>query len=154
MLTILYFSVYVTQDLSGDAIWAFSWEFFMRNINLVLTLYFLWYELKQVQQNRLLYIFDPFNVIDLTSATINTIVILSFGWGLHILSTDTSRLFAAISCVLMWCKVFYWMRLFGSTSYYIRMVVDTISDVMIFLILFFSILFTFGNAMYILNYNR
>lgn len=153
-MTIIYFSVVVTEDLPSDMIFAFSWEFFLRNILLAFTLYFLWYELRQVQQNRLLYVFDPFNIIDISSATMNTLVITSYGWGLSFLNDDTARLFAAISCVLMWFKLFYWMRLFGNTSYYIRMVVDTIADVLVFLILFFSILFTFGNAMYILNYNR
>ena len=121
---------------------------------LAFTLYFLWYELVQVKQNRLTYIFDPFNIIDISSATINTIVVVSYGFSLNIMEEKTARLMAAISCVLMWVKLFYWMRLFGNTSFYIRMVVDTIADVMIFLILVFMILFTFGNAMFILNYNR
>ena len=98
--------------------------------------------------------FDVFNWIDLTSATLNFLVLFSFGWGLDIFTENTARLMAAISVVFMWAKVFYWMRLFSQTSYYIRMVVDTLSDVSTFLILFFAILFTFGNAIFILNYNR
>ena len=46
------------------------------------------------------------------------------------------------------------MRLFGNTSYFIRMITDTFYDIRYFTLLFVAILFTFGNAIYILNYNR
>ena len=51
----------------------------------------------------------------------------------------------------MWLKAFYWLRLFSQTSFYIRLIIETISDIKYFLILFIFILMTFGNALLILD---
>lgn len=52
---------------------------------------------------------------------------------------------------LMWIKTFYWMRLFTATSFYIRLIQETLSDIKFFLILFIFILMTFGNTLMVMN---
>lgn len=79
---------------------------------------------------------------------------MSYGYGFNWASVSYIRSIASIAVILMYFKLFYWMRLFGSTSYFIRMIIDTFVDIQWFVLLFFMILFTFGNAIYILNYNR
>ena len=64
------------------------------------------------------------------------------------------RTMAAISILFMWFKVFYWMRLFSKTSFYIRLILETLNDVKYFLILFMTMLMLFGNATYIMNQGR
>lgn len=54
----------------------------------------------------------------------------------------------------MWVKSFYWLRLFGKTSFFVRMISETLYDIKYFLILFIFILMTFGNAMLILSSDR
>ena len=54
----------------------------------------------------------------------------------------------------MWTKTFYWLRLFGSTSFYVRMIIETLYDIRYFLLHFLLILMTFGNAMLILSEGR
>lgn len=51
----------------------------------------------------------------------------------------------------MWLKAFYWLRLWANTSFYIKLILETIYDIRYFLILFLFILMTFGNAFLILN---
>ena len=51
----------------------------------------------------------------------------------------------------MWIKTFYWMRLFTATSFYIRLIQETLSDIKFFLILFVFILMTFGNTLMVMN---
>ena len=64
------------------------------------------------------------------------------------------RAMAALLVFLMWMKTFYWMRLFGPTSFYVRLIQETIMDIGYFLILFIFILLTFGNTLLIMNYGR
>ena len=59
-----------------------------------------------------------------------------------------------MAVLLMWSKAFYWLRLFGPTSFFVRLIQDTIYDLKYFLILFVLILMTFGNAMLILSEGR
>lgn len=51
----------------------------------------------------------------------------------------------------MWIKTFYWMRLFSPTSFYIRLISETLVDIKYFLILLIFILMTFGNTLLVMN---
>ena len=54
----------------------------------------------------------------------------------------------------MWLKVFYWFRLFNATSFYIRLITETIYDISTFLIILVAFLFMFANCIYVLNLYR
>ena len=64
------------------------------------------------------------------------------------------RQLAGISMTLMWVKTFYWMRLFSNTSFYIRLIMETLKDIKYFLILFIFIMMCFGNALLVMNQGR
>lgn len=121
---------------------------------LILLSYFLYYELIALFESRLSYFTDAFNVLDVISLSLNVFVIFSYGYGKDWADERSTRSIAAVAVVFLWSKLFYWMRLFGNTSYFIRMITDTFYDIRYFTLLFVAILFTFGNAIYILNYNR
>lgn len=61
------------------------------------------------------------------------------------------RTFTAIAALLMWIKLFYFLRLFNSTSALIRLIVQTIKDMVAFFAVLLIALFGFANAFYILN---
>ena len=61
---------------------------------------------------------------------------------------------AAIASCLVVIKVFYWLRLFEYTAFYILLLKKTLIDIRIFMILLFVALATFGIPMIILNFNR
>ena len=63
----------------------------------------------------------------------------------------TRRGFAAVLVLLMWIKTFYWMRLFSPTSFYIRLISETLVDIKYFLILLIFILMTIGNTLLVMN---
>lgn len=46
------------------------------------------------------------------------------------------------------------MRLFSETAFYVKLIEETIYDIRYFLILFVTILMTFGNALMIMNSGR
>ena len=54
----------------------------------------------------------------------------------------------------MWAKTFYWMRLFSGTSFYIRLILETINDIKYFFILFTFIMMCFGNTLLVMNQGR
>ena len=68
--------------------------------------------------------------------------------------SDYLRGLAATAVVLTWFKSFYWLRLFDSTSFYVRLIIETLFDIKYFIILFIIILLTFGNALYILSIGK
>ena len=61
------------------------------------------------------------------------------------------RLLVTSAVFIMWIKAFYWMRLFGSTSFYIKLIRETLYDIRYFLILFVAILMSFGNCLLVMN---
>lgn len=54
-----------------------------------------------------------------------------------------------IAVLLMWIQVFYWLRLFDNTSFYYRLVRETIVDLGYFLIIFITVVLTFANILWI-----
>ena len=47
-----------------------------------------------------------------------------------------------------------WLRLFDKTSFYIRLIQETIYDILYFMIIFAAALWMFGNTMYMLQLNK
>ena len=60
------------------------------------------------------------------------------------------RLFAAFCILLLWLKVFDWFKLFKKTSFFIRLLRETLIDIIYFLIIFATMLLTFGCTLYML----
>ena len=54
-------------------------------------------------------------------------------------------------CVLflLWIKMFYWLRLFNTTAYFIKLILKTISDLRHFIILIVIIMTAFITMFYV-----
>jgi len=59
-----------------------------------------------------------------------------------------------VAVFILWYKLIYWFRLFESTSFYIKLIVETIKSIEYFIIIFVVFLLAFSNAIFILNTNR
>mmetsp|Transcript_13656 Transcript_13656/g.18684 ORF Transcript_13656/g.18684 Transcript_13656/m.18684 type:complete len:311 (-) Transcript_13656:289-1221(-) len=137
----------------------------MRFVILILGFYFIYFELVSAFRDGVSYLKDVFNYFDFTIPILNWILILTTMYA-HadkdqtitkeemITHSSLDRFLAAITVSLMWFKAFYWMRLFSQTSFYIRLIIETLSDIKYFLILFIIILCTFGNAFLIIDIGR
>ena len=68
-----------------------------------------------------------------------------------VFSISSLRAYIGFACFIMWIKVFYWMRLWESTAYYVKLITQTLSDVKLFLLLCLVILFAFANLFFMLN---
>ena len=70
------------------------------------------------------------------------------------MSNHNIRMIATFSIFILWMKVFDWLRLFESTSFYYKLVVATFVDIKEFMILFITALCMVGSSMYILEMSR
>ena len=64
------------------------------------------------------------------------------------------RIVAAFSVLLLGIKFFDWLKLFGATSFYIRLLNETFDEIAAFMYLFFAALFMFGCSLYLLSLNQ
>mmetsp|Transcript_5018 Transcript_5018/g.3451 ORF Transcript_5018/g.3451 Transcript_5018/m.3451 type:complete len:131 (-) Transcript_5018:1581-1973(-) len=88
---------------------------------------------------------------DIVSMTLNVAIIFMSNTGADMKQV---RLLAAGAILVLWVKMFFWMRLFDSTSGFIRMLIETLSDIKVFMGMLMLCLFMFGNTTLILNQNR
>ena len=65
----------------------------------------------------------------------------------------SQRIVAIFAMFFLWAKFFEWMNIFQATSFYVRLVIETIDDVYPFLSLYFISLFWFGSTLWILQIN-
>ena len=158
IMTLIYLSNYTVQEKDHDY-WEWSEESSMRFVILLMIFYFLYFEVMSMKRDRYYYFLDIFNYVDLVSFIMNTYLIGGMKVSkksdeLEERQEDRIRNLASVAALLMWFKAFYWLRLFGPTSFFVRMIIETIYDIRYFMILFIFILMTFGNSLLILSENR
>jgi hypothetical protein len=72
------------------------------------------------------YFSDYWNCIDATSLSFNSIflgmVTMNMAGENEHFDVQMVRLFGSFASFFMWIKVFYWMRLFSSLAYYVKLI--------------------------------
>lgn len=74
--------------------------------------------------------------------------------GIEFPSFEAQRVIAAMATLCLWIKVLDWCKLFGPTSFFVRLISETIYDIRYFMIIFVVALMMFGMPLYILQLNR
>lgn len=74
--------------------------------------------------------------------------------GIEFPSYESQRVIAALATLCLWIKVLDWCKLFGPTSFFIKLIIETIIDIKYFMIIFTVALMMFGMPLYILQLNR
>ena len=59
-----------------------------------------------------------------------------------------------VATLLMWIKGLFWLRLFSATSFYIRLITETLKDITYFMVILMIFLVMFANCLYILDLYR
>jgi len=107
--------------------------------------------------NGMEYFSDYWNCIDAISLSINSIYLTMlstcFILGNELFQVELVRTFGAFACFFMLIKVFYWMRLFSSLAYYVKLIQQTISDSLYFMLMVFLIILSFANFFYVIDRN-
>ena len=151
--TIFYLSIYAVEGIAEEENYALPVEVMLRFIILFCVVYFAIFEFVSIFRDGWHYFTDVFNLFDWAAFTLNIYTIL------HIVRVDGDdrdiiRTIVSILVILMWIKTFYWLRLFSGTSFYIRLIRETINDIKFFLVLFFTIMMCFGSALTVMNQER
>ena len=71
----------------------------------------------------------------------------------EVFAITTIYSFGSFAVFFMWLKVFYWMRLFSSLAYYVKLIQATLSDSMPFMVMVALIVFAFGNYFVVIDHN-
>lgn len=105
------------------------------------------------------YFEDPWNYLDFATGLTSGIylfnmIMASTCGSIGEVTPNFFRAHGAIAAFLVGIKVFYWMRLFKNSAFFIRLIVETMNDIQIFMSLMLLILFSFANFFLILNINE
>jgi hypothetical protein len=118
----------------------------------ILSCYFLKNELKQIYIDKLYYFFSIWNYIDIIPPLASFAIVLVFHTDLHPGTYSTTEaVLNSIAVFFIWMKGLYFMRIFDSFSYLIRMIVNVISDMKTFLIVLFITIIAFADAFFSLS---
>jgi len=120
----------------------------------ILTAGFAFMEVVQMFEDKLDYLKDPFNYINVSSAVINFLMIISYTLYIPIIGDGFVNVWAAIGIMFMWLNFLYWMRFFQHTAHFIRMIVSTIEDILPFINIQVIFMGMFGFTLLFLNYDR
>jgi hypothetical protein len=109
--------------------------------------YFIIVEIKQFLLDKLEYISSFWNYTDLL---INSMCILVFILDIKGDMQPLLRAIAASTLIIVWIKLFYYMRAYDSTSQLIRMIIETVKDIRYFLFVLLLGIVGFAGGFYIL----
>lgn len=75
--------------------------------------------------------------------------IVDLWYGENVYPATLLRTLGGSVLFLLWIKMFYWLRLFNSTAYFIKLILKTISDLRHFIILITIIMTAFITMFYV-----
>lgn len=113
-------------------------------------LYWIYVELFQIKFHRLAYFKSFWNLLDLGSIFIN-IAVLAMDQA-EVSHFDINAV-SSVAVIIMWFKMFYFLRIFKATAHLIRMIIEIIMDMKWFIIVLFLSIIGFANAFFILARN-
>ena len=99
------------------------------------------------------YFLSKWNYVDLLGLLLNTLILASQLFVSKI-SPKLTLYAAFIAIALMWAQFIYWFRVFERTTLYIRLIRQTIIDILDFGFIFLLVLLAAANLMFLLNINR
>ena len=133
-----------------------SWGFFINMACLVLFgknwITFALLEFIQLKDDPIGYITNTWNLIDLTSlVTCALFVFFDFSGSI---TKESNNILGAFAVLLLYIKLFYWLRIYKSFSAFIRMISEIVMDIKVFSVMLFLCLAGFANIMIVVNNNR
>ena len=107
-------------------------------------------ESRQIMFHGFDYLKSFWNMLDTFSVIMNTtVVIMDFATA----SFENTNRVAAVSVLVLYFKLFYFLRIFFATAYLVRMIIEIMLDMKFFVSVLMIATLAFGNAFYILGRN-
>jgi len=150
------FITYASKFASFEGGNLLTWGFFLNMASLVLFgknwITFALLEFIQLKDDPLGYITNLWNIIDLSSLVLCALFVY-FDFSVTI-SREANNILGAVAVLLLYIKLFYWLRIYKSFSAFIRMISEIVMDIKVFSIMLFLCLAGFANIMMVVNNNR
>lgn len=126
-------------------------DFAVKMVSLGFWCFFAYIEIKQLAFHKAHYFKSFWNLLDFITMLANiTYIVLDFIPGIP---SETIRPISAIAILFMYAKMFYFLRIFGTTAAIVRMIIEISADMKIFLLTVLIAIIGFANAFYILALN-
>ena len=152
IVTLKYFASYISEEPHEFKFR--SQETWFRCLIYVFWTYFASHEVMQFISDRIDYFSDYTNYPDIGSAVLNLYLVTNQNHRYLTISDNMRYSLTVLAILLLWVKGLFWLRLFSATSFYIRLITETIKDITYFMIILFIFIAMFANAIYILNLQR
>lgn len=107
-------------------------------------------EIYQMIFRRLDYLTSFWNLLDLASVVLNTAVV-----GMDFADTNFANInrVSSVSVLILYFRIFYFLRIFFATGYLIRMIIEIVVDMRNFVLVLIVAIMAFCNSYYILGRN-
>jgi hypothetical protein len=109
-------------------------------------------EIIQFKEDPAGYFTDFWNLLDLVSLLSCAAFIFFEFFGT--MSPTALNVLGSFAVVLLWVKLFYWLRLFKDFSAFIRIISEIVKDIRVFSVMLALCLAAFANCIIVLNNNR
>ena len=117
---------------------------------LVFNVYWAYVEFTQMLFHKIGYFKSFWNVLDLVSVIMNSaVVIMEFSGA----KFENINRVASVSVLILYFKIFYFLRIFFETGYLVRMIIEIVIDMRNFVVVLLIAIMAFGNSYYILGRN-
>lgn len=126
------------------------------SVLLPLQAYFWIIEIRQLINQKLSYFREVWNFLDILSLLANTVIsaIMMATTATDLRQRRIVNVIGAGTVILMYLKVFYFLRIFEATAPYIKMIVKMTVDIQVFIYVYFFAIVGFGNGFYLLSLNN
>ena len=152
LVSFSYYVTYVRKGYQNDftAVYCVEWASLV--ISAKCLIHFIMLESIQFSKERIAYFTDFWNLLDLTSMLIN--ITYTYAEIMHSFEEETINLLGAIGLIIMWTKMFYWMRILKPFAAFIRVVTGIVKHIGVFSVMLIMVLVAFANCLTVLELNR
>ena len=122
---------------------------------IVLTIYFIGSEIYQfLKMPSFTYFFEWDNIVQDVKSVLVLVIISSHTFEFDYLELTTCRRLAVLAIFLVYVDMFYWLKMFPTYAIVVRVLENTIKELLIFLSIFVLCVIGFSNVIFLLNQGR
>lgn len=123
----------------------------------LLQFFFFSIEMRQFLKGPIAYLTDYSNWLDMCSQFTSLSYFIVFQYSVFTdnlaVQVSTFRVWGGLACMLLWIRMFQWMRLFKETAHFITLLSRVLADMKTFDVMWLIVMAAFGNFYYTLNNN-
>ena len=152
LLSFSFYVTYLSKEHSNEFNFTFCLEWACLIFSAKFFMHFMLLEAIQISKDRLAYFTDFWNLMDFSSLILNALYV--FAELRNSFSENTINLIGAICIIIMWTKMFYWMRILKPFAAFIRIVTAIVKHIGVFSAMLLLVLIAFANCIMVLQLNR